>query len=130
MGRKGRSSSPGIPGVHSERLQLLRETSSRYARHPNSNTIPTSYTFAPAGFLADYISHTHTIPRTSCLILSSLFGIVAQAMLTRVEAVEGLWKVSAVLGVSYGTTFALFPALVLERFGIGECPFILGLDWG
>ncbi|KAF8601273.1 MFS general substrate transporter [Ceratobasidium sp. AG-I] len=70
------------------------------------------------GFLADYISHSHTVPRTSCLILSSLFGIVAQAMLTRVETVGALWKVSMVLGLSYGTTFALFPALVLERFGI------------
>ncbi|KAG8718261.1 hypothetical protein FRC09_012930 [Ceratobasidium sp. 395] len=72
------------------------------------------------GFLADYINHTHTIPRTSCLILSSLAGIVAESMLTRVESTAGLSAVSGVLGVSYGTTFALFPALVLERFGIAH----------
>ncbi|KAG9118772.1 hypothetical protein FRC07_006544 [Ceratobasidium sp. 392] len=72
------------------------------------------------GFIADYINHSHTIPRTSCLILSSIAGIVAQSMLTKVTSTAGLSGVSGVLGVSYGTTFALFPALVLERFGIAH----------
>ncbi|KAG9094466.1 hypothetical protein FRC06_010778, partial [Ceratobasidium sp. 370] len=72
------------------------------------------------GFLADYINHRHALPRTSCLILSSIAGIVAQSILTRVESTAGLSAVSGVLGISYGTTFALFPALVLERFGIAH----------
>ncbi|KAG9120347.1 hypothetical protein FRC07_004196, partial [Ceratobasidium sp. 392] len=72
------------------------------------------------GFVADYINHSHTVPRTSCLILSSIAGIVAQSMLTKVTNTAGLSAVSGVLGVSYGTTFALFPALVLERFGLAH----------
>ncbi|KAG8741223.1 hypothetical protein FRC10_003145 [Ceratobasidium sp. 414] len=42
------------------------------------------------GFLADYINHWHTLPRTSCLIVSSIAGIIAQCMLTRVESTAGL----------------------------------------
>ncbi|QRV92856.1 major facilitator superfamily transporter [Ceratobasidium sp. AG-Ba] len=72
------------------------------------------------GFIADYINHSHTVPRTSCLIVSSIFGIVAESMLARVETTAGLSAVSGVLGISYGTTFALFPALVLERFGLAH----------
>ncbi|KAG8696295.1 hypothetical protein FRC08_007253 [Ceratobasidium sp. 394] len=41
-------------------------------------------------------------------------------MLTRVESTAGLSGASGVLGISYGTTFALFPALVLERFGLAH----------
>ncbi|KAJ1305540.1 hypothetical protein OPQ81_000545 [Rhizoctonia solani] len=70
------------------------------------------------GFLADHLSHTHTIPRTSCLMLSTAIGIVATSILLNVTDVNRLWVVSALWGVSYGTVFALFPALVLERFGI------------
>ncbi|KAF8601277.1 MFS general substrate transporter [Ceratobasidium sp. AG-I] len=70
------------------------------------------------GFLADYLSHAHAIPRAACFILSSVLGIVAQSMLVRVESADALWKVSMTLGMSYGTTFALFSVLVLEHFGI------------
>ncbi|KAJ1299468.1 hypothetical protein OPQ81_002531 [Rhizoctonia solani] len=70
------------------------------------------------GFLADHLSHTHTVPRTSCLMLSATIGIVATSILLNVTDVNRLWVVSALWGVSYGTVFALFPALVLERFGI------------
>ncbi|CAE6511736.1 unnamed protein product [Rhizoctonia solani] len=70
------------------------------------------------GFLADHLSHSHTIPRTSCLLLSSTIGIVAISILLNTTDMDRLWIVSALWGVSYGTVFALFPALVLERFGI------------
>ncbi|KEP46973.1 MFS transporter, partial [Rhizoctonia solani 123E] len=70
------------------------------------------------GFLADHLSHSYTIPRTSCLLLSATIGIVATSILLSVTDVDRLWIVSATWGVSYGTVFALFPALVLERFGM------------
>ncbi|CAE6479301.1 unnamed protein product [Rhizoctonia solani] len=70
------------------------------------------------GFLADHLSHTHTIPRTSCLLISATIGIIAISLLLNLTDVSGLWIVSALWGVGYGTVFALFPALVLERFGI------------
>ncbi|CUA69470.1 putative membrane protein YMR155W [Saccharomyces cerevisiae S288c] [Rhizoctonia solani] len=70
------------------------------------------------GFLADHLSHSHTIPRTSCLLLSATIGIIAISVLLNLTDVDRLWIVSALWGVSYGTVFALFPALVLERFGI------------
>ncbi|CAE6404215.1 unnamed protein product [Rhizoctonia solani] len=70
------------------------------------------------GFLADHLSHNHTIPRTSCLLLSATIGIVAISLLLNVTDVSRLWYVSGLWGISYGTVFALFPALVLERFGM------------
>ncbi|KAG8696294.1 hypothetical protein FRC08_007252 [Ceratobasidium sp. 394] len=79
------------------------------------------------GFLADYINHWHTLPRTSCLILSSIAGIVSQTMLTRVESTAGLSAVSGVSGISSGTIFALFPVLVLERFGLAHFAVNAGL---
>ncbi|KAH7318889.1 major facilitator superfamily domain-containing protein [Rhizoctonia solani] len=70
------------------------------------------------GFLADHLSHTHTIPRTSCLLISATIGTIAISILLNLTDVSRLWIVSALWGVGYGTVFALFPALVLERFGI------------
>ncbi|CAE6453879.1 unnamed protein product [Rhizoctonia solani] len=72
------------------------------------------------GFLADHLSHTHTIPRTSCLLLSATIGIIAISMLLNLTDVNRLWVVSGLWGISYGTVFALFPALVLERFGMSH----------
>ncbi|KAF8601274.1 MFS general substrate transporter, partial [Ceratobasidium sp. AG-I] len=72
------------------------------------------------GFLADYLSHAYAIPRATCFILSSVLGVIAQSMLIRTESADALWKVSMTLGVSYGMTFALFTALVLEHFGISH----------
>ncbi|ELU39499.1 MFS_1 domain-containing protein [Rhizoctonia solani AG-1 IA] len=69
-------------------------------------------------FLADHLSHNHTIPRTSCLLLSATIGIVAISLLLNLTDVSRLWYVSGLWGISYGTVFALFPALVLERFGM------------
>jgi hypothetical protein len=70
--------------------------------------------------LADHLSHNHTIPRTSCLLLSATIGIIGISLLLNVTDASKLWVVSALWGVSYGTVFALFPALVLERFGMRE----------
>ncbi|GAB1521035.1 hypothetical protein RhiTH_004126 [Rhizoctonia solani] len=39
------------------------------------------------GFLADHLSHNHTIPRTSCLLLSATIGIVAISLLLNVTDV-------------------------------------------
>ncbi|KAG8751375.1 hypothetical protein FRC11_009469 [Ceratobasidium sp. 423] len=78
------------------------------------------------GFLADHI-HTRTLPRTSCLLLSASIGILAISILLFTTDVNSLWIVSALWGVSYGTVFALFPALVLERFGIEHFAQNVGL---
>ncbi|CCO37053.1 hypothetical protein BN14_11204 [Rhizoctonia solani AG-1 IB] len=72
------------------------------------------------GFLADHLSHNHTIPRTSCLLLSATIGIIGISLLLNVTDASKLWVVSALWGISYGTVFALFPALVLERFGMSH----------
>lgn len=71
-----------------------------------------------AGFLADYLSHAHNIPRATCFILCSVVGVAAQTMLVQAQSVDALWNVSTAVGMSYGMVFALYPALALEYFGI------------
>ena len=51
-------------------------------------------------------------------------------MLVQADSADGLWKVSIALGLSFGTTFALYPALVSELFGIselGSTGYVVGL---
>jgi hypothetical protein len=47
--------------------------------------------------------------------------IVSQLTVFNIDNIGDLWKGSALLGLSYGGMFGLFPSIVLEWFGLGEC---------
>lgn len=53
------------------------------------------------------------------LLVSALF-VLSQVAAIYQEDVEGLWKVSSLLGLAYGSLFGLAPMVVLEWFGLGE----------
>ncbi|CDO76364.1 hypothetical protein BN946_scf185011.g28 [Trametes cinnabarina] len=70
------------------------------------------------GMIADFTKGKLGLPRSFCIILVAIMFVISQAMCYSIESVGDLWKASALLGVSYGGLFGLFPTLVIEWFGL------------
>ncbi|OSD01957.1 MFS general substrate transporter [Trametes coccinea BRFM310] len=70
------------------------------------------------GIIADFTKGKLGLPRSFCIVLVAIMFVISQAMCYSVDSVGNLWKASALLGVSYGGLFGLFPTLVIEWFGL------------
>lgn len=71
------------------------------------------------GIIADVTHSKLCLPRSWSLVFVASLCAIAQLGAARVEDVSGLWRVSATLGLAYGGIAGLYPALVIQYFGIG-----------
>ncbi|CAL1713241.1 unnamed protein product [Somion occarium] len=70
------------------------------------------------GVIADSSHHLMETPRSSYISFVALLFVISQTTAFAVNDVTGLWKASALLGLSYGSLFGLFPAVTIEWFGL------------
>ncbi|KIY46796.1 MFS general substrate transporter [Fistulina hepatica ATCC 64428] len=70
------------------------------------------------GIISDLVKNRTPFPRSSLLVPISLCFLFSQLLAAHTDAVEGLWKSSAALGLAYGSAFALLPSIVIEWFGM------------
>lgn len=68
--------------------------------------------------VADFVRNYLNRPRSFCITVVAAIFIVSQVTCYYVEAVENLWKASALLGLAYGCMFGLFPTICIEWFGL------------
>lgn len=74
------------------------------------------------GIVADLTQSKLGLPRSWSLVFVAALCAIAQLSAARMEDVGGLWIVSATLGLAYGGIAGLYPALVIQYFGIGKPP--------
>lgn len=77
------------------------------------------------GVLSDFCKHRLDLARPNMLIVVSCLVLLSQIIASVVEDVQSLWMASVALGLAYGSTFGLLPALAIDYFGIGELPQLL-----
>ncbi|KAK7689988.1 hypothetical protein QCA50_006630 [Cerrena zonata] len=70
------------------------------------------------GLIADTSRHIYHTPRSYFIPLVSLLFVISQMTALSITEVDGLWKASSLLGLSYGCLFGLFPAVTIEWFGL------------
>ena len=79
-----------------------------------------------SGVGSDVIIKKLNMSRFWCLFLSSLLFLLAQIFGITIAAPHALGLVSGLTGLAYGFLFGVYPALVVETFGIGG----LSQNWG
>jgi hypothetical protein len=62
------------------------------------------------------------LPRSYSLVLVSSLLFCSQLLAAQISDVTDLWKASALVGLSYGTIFGLFPTVCIEFFGLCAFP--------
>jgi len=70
------------------------------------------------GLVSDFARNKYNMPRSYCLVLVSVMFFVSQVVVSSVNDITHLWIASALLGLSYGSVFSLFPTVCLEWFGM------------
>ncbi|CAK5268448.1 unnamed protein product [Mycena citricolor] len=78
------------------------------------------------GLVSDNLKNFYGLPRSYCLILVSTLFFISQLYAAQVTAVADLWKATALVGLSYGTIFGLFPTVCIEFFGLDH----FSENWG
>ncbi|KAH7890307.1 major facilitator superfamily domain-containing protein [Phlebopus sp. FC_14] len=78
------------------------------------------------GMLSDLTRNKLRLPRAYCLCIVSFLFIVSQAFAMGVSTVTRLWVASALLGLAYGSLYGLFPAIMIDWFGLAH----LSENWG
>ena len=74
------------------------------------------------GMVADFVRNYFNRPRSFCITVVAAIFIISQVTCYYVQAVENLWKASALLGLAYGCMFGLFPTICIEWFGLRTYP--------
>lgn len=74
------------------------------------------------GVISDAAKNTFKLPRSYCLVLVSTGIFLSQVTAAHVDEISNLWFASAILGLSYGSVFSLFPQVCIEWFGLREYP--------
>jgi hypothetical protein len=80
------------------------------------------------GSVADFGKHHWGWHRSYWMSVISIILLLSQIFVFAVEDVTGLWKASTTLGFAYGGMFGLFPTIMIENFGIGECDHVPASD--
>ncbi|KZT23204.1 MFS general substrate transporter [Neolentinus lepideus HHB14362 ss-1] len=70
------------------------------------------------GILADFAKNQLHLPRSYCATVVSTLFLISQLTAISIGDVSELWKASALLGLSYGSMFGLYPTLCIEWFGM------------
>ncbi|KAJ7476891.1 major facilitator superfamily domain-containing protein [Mycena galericulata] len=78
------------------------------------------------GLISDNIKNRFGFPRAYSLVLVSTLFFLSQLLAVQIDAVEGLWTASALVGLAYGTIFGLFPTVCIEFFGLSH----FSENWG
>ncbi|KAJ6615493.1 MFS general substrate transporter [Mycena sp. CBHHK59/15] len=78
------------------------------------------------GLISDNAKNLLGFPRSYSLILVSSLFFCSQLLAGSITEVGDLWKASALVGLSYGTIFGLFPTVCIEFFGLSH----LSENWG
>lgn len=71
------------------------------------------------GLVSDFTKNKLSFPRSYCMVLVSFMMLVSQLVVQRIDDVGNLWSASVMLGLAYGSVFALFPSITIEWFGMG-----------
>jgi MFS family permease len=58
--------------------------------------------------------------------MSAIILLVAQLLATRIQNPNSLWTISGLTGLGYGALFGVYPALVVDSFGVHG----FSLNWG
>lgn len=78
------------------------------------------------GVIADSSKTFYNVSRPVYISLVSGLFVISQLVAYSITEVEDLWKASALLGLSYGSMFGLFPAVSIEWFGLAH----FSENWG
>jgi len=70
------------------------------------------------GLISDNIKNRFGFPRSYSLVLVSTLFFCSQLLARQIDDVTDLWKASALVGLSYGTIFGIFPTVCIEFFGL------------
>ena len=73
-----------------------------------------------SGIGADLIKNHLSLLRTYCICAVAALFVLSQIAATRIEDVQHLWTASVLLGLAYGSVFAVFPTVVIEWFGLAH----------
>ena len=73
-----------------------------------------------SGIGADLVKNRLSLPRTYCICAVAALFVFSQVVATRIEDVQHLWTASVLLGLAYGSVFAVFPTVVIEWFGLAH----------
>ncbi|KAJ6544289.1 MFS general substrate transporter [Mycena capillaripes] len=78
------------------------------------------------GLISDNAKNRFGFPRSYSLMLVSSLFFCSQLLAWQITEVTDLWKASALVGLSYGTTQGLFPTVCIEFFGLSH----FSENWG
>ncbi|KAJ7886216.1 major facilitator superfamily domain-containing protein [Mycena olivaceomarginata] len=78
------------------------------------------------GLISDNIKNRFGFPRSYSLLLVSSLFFSSQLLAAQITDVTNLWKASALVGLSYGTIFGIFPTVCIEFFGLSH----FSENWG
>ncbi|QDS70604.1 hypothetical protein FKW77_000345 [Venturia effusa] len=79
-----------------------------------------------SGIGSDFLVKQMKMSRFWCLVCSSLIFILAQVAGLNISNPNFLWAVSGLSGLGYGALFGVYPALVVDAFGVSG----LSVNWG
>ncbi|KAJ7235305.1 major facilitator superfamily domain-containing protein [Mycena haematopus] len=78
------------------------------------------------GLISDSVKNRFGFPRSYSLMLVSSLFFSSQLLAAQISDVTDLWKASALVGLSYGTIFGIFPTVCIEFFGLAH----FSENWG
>ena len=73
-----------------------------------------------SGIGSDLVKNRLSLPRTYCICAVAALFVFSQVVATRIDDVQHLWTASVLLGLAYGSVFAVFPTVVTEWFGLAH----------
>ncbi|KAF2502366.1 MFS general substrate transporter [Lophium mytilinum] len=79
-----------------------------------------------SGVGSDVLVKRLHMSRFWCVLTSAAIFALAQFCGARIENPNHLWAVSGLTGLAYGALFGVFPALVVDAFGVGG----FSVNWG
>ncbi|KAI9760387.1 MAG: hypothetical protein M4579_001683 [Chaenotheca gracillima] len=79
-----------------------------------------------SGIGSDVITKKLGMSRYWCLVISSAIFCGAQMCAIRIENPQFLWAISGLTGLGYGFLFGVYPALVVDAFGVNG----FSQNWG
>ena len=78
-----------------------------------------------SGIGSDWLVH-HDASRLWTLVASACVSVAAQLVALNLDDPHGLFWLSGLTGLGYGTLFGVYPALVVDAFGSSG----MGINWG
>lgn len=78
------------------------------------------------GIFTDFVKNRLGLRRAYCISLVAVFFFASQLVAMSIVDVKDLWKASLLVGFSYGSAFGLFPAIIIDWFGMAH----FSENWG